>query len=854
MRIHFQRYNGSRRSNGFSLIEVMIAVIVLATGLLALAALQINLTQSSADAKARSRMATLLTGIIDSQRAASFGSVAALSGSAGQCTTTSPTTIQTMICSTQSDSGVSGISVSSQVTEYYGAPGTSSFSSDSSTVAGLSVYGDYKRVDMTATWTDSSGNSRSLGATTLISNLSLNGGSTTVLNTNLLNSANLTPVVHETNPANTAGVIPIAIGNNTDTAATNPKPTVNSSSGANSVTFTTLTYTSGVNDSSSTSTIQKRVETEVAECVCQGSSTNPFATGSFEGENVFRPTYWNGTQYTSPSTVSGGTPSSSASTSITQSTECNICCRDHNDTGISTGVKFDSVTGDTNRYKVTKSGSTITTPVSLATSGGNFVVANVTSDAYLDACRMIRVDGVWRVATDIEASHLGLIVTNDENGSSTNPATPASSYETLYETFVVAAVKQYLLSALPSAGSPEWSAFLSGTIAPIFTTDAPNVPSTNPVTADTAGTYRYLHSHGLYIDHLETDAITKLNAVESSTCPTNSSSFPTCLLAYLPFNTINLTNLATWTDASDASGTSEGASPHLSLGSTINTGSTTTCATGTFYRGCVTGLKTGNAYAIATIGHSNSGIAASIPVSTYENLASHDLTASQQFTVSGGATSDLMYGQLSGPNLTPTGWSSVQNFPTSTLNKAINPTLTWAISTTASGNCSANSAKNASTPNPYSCTSTTSYVTPTTITVTGYNQSVSSAATSSKDPCSLGGSSKNKTYPIPGIVCYTVSAVSISTDSAATNFIDCVNKGGSNCFSITSPYTVSNTKKTSESTAITIASKSGNPNVTLSNTYLNVTFIANGSALGTVDTSTCAASKAPTISTPTSCN
>ena len=421
-------------------------------------------------------------------------------------------------------------------------------------------------------------------------------------------------MVHELNPGNTAGVIPIAIGtgDNTYAASTNPKPTV-STSGANSTTFSTLNYTQGVNDTTSTSTIQQRVETEVAECVCKGASSNPFGSGTLFGQNTFRPTYWNGNRYVAPAIVSGGVPSSSAAPSINQSAECDVCCRDHNDTGIATtAVRYDAVTGDTNRYKVAASGSNITTPIALATSGTPAapVVADITKDAYLDSCRLIRVDGLWRVATDMQAAHVGLIATNDLQGTSTSPVTPYAASETLYQSFVVDATKGYLAAALPTAGSPNWSTFLTNTLVGLFTTYKPNVPSTNPPLASTDGTYRYLHAHGLYIDHLETDAINKLNAIISSSCKTTSTNYPKCVLPYLPFSTINISGLAGWTDTNDTTDQA-GVTPLGKKALSVGTGTSTssTCSSTTFFGGCVTGLATGYAYATATIGHSNSGIA-----------------------------------------------------------------------------------------------------------------------------------------------------------------------------------------------------------------------------------------------------
>ena len=68
--IRFHR--SPNRQAGFSLIEVLIAVVVLATGLLALASLQASLTRSSAESKARGRIAAMLDARMDELRSAGY--------------------------------------------------------------------------------------------------------------------------------------------------------------------------------------------------------------------------------------------------------------------------------------------------------------------------------------------------------------------------------------------------------------------------------------------------------------------------------------------------------------------------------------------------------------------------------------------------------------------------------------------------------------------------------------------------------------------------------------------------------------------------------------------------------------
>jgi hypothetical protein len=123
--------------------------------------------------------------------------------------------------------------------------------------------------------------------------------------------------------------------------------------------------------------------------------------------------------------------------------------------------------------------------------------------------------------------------------------------------------------------------------------------------------------------------------------------------------------------------------------------------------------------------------------------------------------------------------------------------------------------------------------------VSGYNQSVADASQSTKAKW-CGGT--NKAYDIPGIVCYKLKSATLTTDVAGTSAVP----------GFTYSSTTSGTSKsTSESTVLTISGANQ-----LSNTYLNLTFEANGSVLGTFDGSAtaCAANgNAPVITTPTAC-
>lgn len=834
------RISSQHRSHGFSLIEVMIAVVVLATGMLALAALQAKLASNSADAKARSRVAALLTSVLDDQRAAGYAGIAAFGNTT--CLATG-NNVQKAICTAESDAGISGLKLVQTVTTYYGVSGASGAFTTTVPAAGT-AYADYKLIKLTATWKDVTNADRILAATNIASALNITGSST-FLDTPLT-ASKMSPTVHEENPAATAGVIPIAVGENTDAASTNPQPTIDKA--LTSTTFTTLTYTAGALDSGISRTIQKRVETTVAECACQlSASGNPivYTTGSLKGQKdvflgatVYRPTYWDGTQYVSPVDAKLTPYSAQHPDMVGQQNDlCTVVCRDHHDksevtnTVITTGdvtvdaVKYDAVkprnytttSGQTfdryDRYRITVTAGKGNKPSTISypkDTNGNLMVASGTSGNrdYIDAARLIRVDGIWRVATDTHAEHMGLLATSPKGFATTS--SPDSSAQSQYEDFVIDYMGLRLTQILSNGSAPNGNT--------LYANHGLDDPTTITATT-TTGDYRYLHGRGLYLDNLEQAAIDKLKSI-NSTC----TDYPTCLLPYLPFNTINVTQLENWSRATG----------NVSVTNSTTSTSATSCTTGgnaTTIRACVNGVNTGSDSVAATLGKSNSAVAASQPVSPYELDTANQLTDSQAFTVTGTSTASEYFANLASNSTTLPNGADLA-FWTDDLSTTNDPTLQWLLGTN-SGFCFANLSRTDTNPNPYDCVTTvplnTSLYTVTT-TIGNYNQVVQQQI---DNPCSGG----TGTYSQPVLVCYTVTGATVSSVGGSTYTAN-----------VTAPTT--GVKTSAEQTVISIT---GTPTlIPKSDATLNVSLAPNGTAVGSY---TCdAVTFVPTFTTPTTCN
>src|SRR6478672_1437408 len=160
-----------RGMSGFSLLEVMIAVVILATGLLALAALQGSLTRSSADAKVRGRVVAMLTARMDELRGVGYGSLvdsgpATTTSTTGDCDPATPDDSDWVDC-TRGQAGLASLSATQTVTTW---SGTSTF------VAGATsdpTIPQFKRLTLAASWRDATGNDHQVDMASDVSSLAM---------------------------------------------------------------------------------------------------------------------------------------------------------------------------------------------------------------------------------------------------------------------------------------------------------------------------------------------------------------------------------------------------------------------------------------------------------------------------------------------------------------------------------------------------------------------------------------------------------------------------------------------------------------------------------------------------------
>lgn len=481
-------------ARGFSLIEVLIAVVVLSVGLLALGALQAALVRNSSETKARSGALALAEEHLENLR--SFRDRA-------QYDEIETEELPVLLYDADVDAGRGGVDYTrtTQVNHYAFNTETGAFEAYNSDNADKYVAGrEFKQVVVDVTWKDAQSDvDRRVQVSDFVSASSPQEAAQVLRPRSV---GNVRPRVLITNPALEEGVIPVAIGNNTDTAATNPRPEVagrNSDLRVIETRFDVLTYRAGSNTSNAE--VQARVETVIVGCTCAASPSSAIG---------FRPSYWDGTRYTRPVSTGAAATAQHASLSNSDPPEsplCTECCRDHHDSGF-TGPKFSP-----RRSSHTHS---------------------IVGGEYLEACRMIRVDGIFHTAADMYNDYFNLLETANTSADPVPATTAADNYEGL--------VLDYLGGRMVT-GSAYNTLPAASVVTGLETVHDINAPA--EIQIDRAGSIKWLHGRGLYVDYLEDSAVTRLNDAKTD-CDTGTSTLAACVLRHVPFTSINLTELANW--------------------------------------------------------------------------------------------------------------------------------------------------------------------------------------------------------------------------------------------------------------------------------------------------------------------
>ncbi len=752
---------------GFSMIEVLISVVILGFGLLALAALQTTIIRSSSETKAQTIALQLAKDKLEDLR--SFRSLAEY-----RLLTSNNDTVN------DSSGSLSGVNFTRTwtVTRWAYNPTTSLFvnvtpltgttPTGGTTPSTYTANNEYKRVAVVVSWNDANGTAQTIGIEDALGAIAPGDGSKVVLN-NTSTSVPRYPRVVIYDPSNTAGVIPIAVGNGTDTAATNPKPEIagnNNNKRVVETRFDVLTY-SGLNGG--TAQAQSRVETAVIGCTC--NKANKVTT-----DVTYRPTYWNGFRYAVPS-VASYTPISGAATLANndppQSQYCDTCCRDHHDNSIAIGKpKFDPRRPTHTHYKIVN---------------GALVVAGATDD-YIESCRLIRVDGVFRVAADMYNDYFNLLATkNDGTATAFAPTTTAT---TNYKNIVLDYLDARIIN---QANSLLYNTILTNA-AVLVLEIARTINDPTSISIQRSNDFKWLHSRGLFIDFLEQEAIDKItNAKDNCVSPATLSS---CVLKYTPFTSINMSELSNW-------------SPTSGIQLVVSNNDFSGAGSGDPVRGKVVpgSNPTNNTTQVAnsTMYNSNSGVAVLASAIDVDETSVQD---SQNFAIGGGSP-PVGAGSFSVNlnNYTFSGGASNPNLKTTYSILDCNPTL--------------------STVNPYICTVSQIDVL-STLTIGKYNYEGTKVAF-------------NPTTPT-GISCTNTQGPNVTT---ITNVKMSIPANSSNARRVCKNFTVATT---SVGTIGTVSNESkGSETTAISGTFMDASTINIGLTAGTdtlspVSTMTCKSS------------
>jgi len=392
------------KNQGFSLIEVMIAVLVLGVGILAVTKLQSTLMRSGSDANQRTIATSLAQKKIDDLRAftkrnnseyETWAEIIALSNNLQKTEVAyshiSDNTGGLIRMATLVEPipiGSTDYSLKWTVVDYWNIPGL--LEPTTTQPASASDTPDFKKVTVTVEWSNEDPvNTPSISLDTLIaayapaltdlSNNSQNGGE---------------PPKASYTPGIAPDIVYTSLGEGDRRESTAPIVSVSQNKQYVQYDFSIITYDTDKK-------ILKQEDLRQINCTCEQQSTDTDtdtylpATIELAKDDTIFVNKFDVVDFKGPAGKKWGAPVTTGQYGQ-QSSNCDICCRDHHDkTGAEPDELFDPFRpsgdymdgGDHNHY--------------FPDNTGTLQLANTVGELYLEACLLTKVDGIFRVAQDL---------------------------------------------------------------------------------------------------------------------------------------------------------------------------------------------------------------------------------------------------------------------------------------------------------------------------------------------------------------------------------------------------------------------------------------------------------------------
>lgn len=634
-----------RDARGFSLIEVMIAVVVLSFGLLALAALQASLFRAGAESKARANATAIAQAAVEDAKTFAFLTPPSASYPVGD----TYAGLATANLGSQ-EAGSITFHACRQVWRYRSAMGATTFSGLDATAAektaspasvsggAVSMAGctttagsldtpgggipEFKEVRVTVAWLGADGQLKSVALTDTVAAIAP-ADAIQVVKGPFEASRGPEIWIEPPNKDNPA-VVPIAVGDDKSAASSNPVPRRFSKVDDNTAAtlFSVLTFTGST--AGEEVLLNRKLDVAGVTCRCSTGSGTTYA--SSPTNPAFQPTVWNGKQlaYMEPQPLPTGTKiglfEDRGSSAKDIEAMCDTCCRDHHESA--------------SRNQRPDPHRALT---ALESNGAEHYVfsdltKSVSSGIYSEACQLIRVGGRMRISVDPKQNFLVSVPLNAAK-TGQEPANFVERYSNLVVSYL-----QESASSLPTgylSPAAPFPAFVQSKYACKGTGDASCDPGyadildPAPIYLATGGS-KQLVSFGLYVDYINAD--TK----KAFDCALGKSTGSDCdglrdrnPLETLPFYAINVANLGVWSVQNVGQ-------PNLTVSSPTfanNTGILIDNGDGGVVTAGVPKVTTNKCSSVSIdITRSSSGVAGRLPIDPDDNSAANKARESLEFT------------------------------------------------------------------------------------------------------------------------------------------------------------------------------------------------------------------------------